>query len=55
MNKMEKVLRALIEAAEPFTSGDIVDETGGTLPLMRALEEAIEQAKVFLSLEKNNK
>ena len=44
----KKILRDLIEAARPFTSGDVVDETCGTMPLMEALENAIEQAQELL-------
>lgn len=35
-------IERLSQAAKPFLSGDIVDETGGTIPLMKALREAIE-------------
>ena len=45
---MNEILQELIEAAEPFTSGDTVDETGGTIPLMERLEEAIKRAKESL-------
>jgi len=31
------------EAAKPFLSGDVVDETCGTIPLMEALEKALNQ------------
>ena len=36
-------VRELIEAARPFTSGDIVDETSGTTHLMARLQSAIEE------------
>ena len=37
----EKIIKRLVKAAKPFTSGDVVDETDGTIPLMEELEEAI--------------
>ncbi len=46
MNKeFEAILIELIDAAKPFTSGDIVDETTGTIPLMERLERAIDEAE----------
>ena len=39
-------INAVVElknAAEPFTSGDIVTELTGTIPLMERLKEAIEE------------
>ncbi len=40
---MDKVkIKELIEAAKPFLSGDVVDETSGTIPLMDRLENAID-------------
>jgi len=51
-NKLEKIgrekdklIKELIEASKPFISGDIVDETSGTILLMEALEEAINAAE----------
>ncbi len=44
----EELLRELIEAARPFTSGDTVTETSGTIPLMEALEDVIEKAEAWL-------
>ena len=44
----KEIIRELIEAVEPFNSGDIVDETSGTIPLMERLEKAIEAAKTLL-------
>lgn len=41
----KKILRELIEAARPFTSGDTVDETSGTIPKMDRLEQAIDDAE----------
>ena len=38
-------LERLIKAAEPFLSGNVVDETSGTIPLMEELRAAIEEAK----------
>ena len=49
MTNIIKVLEELIEAAEPFTSDEVVDETTGTIPLMERLEEAIEQAENILN------
>ena len=49
MNK--EILRELIDAAKPFTSGDVVDETSGTIPLMERLEDAIEAATIILEAE----
>lgn len=43
MNDKRKCIEDLIAAAKPFTSGDVVDETSGTIPLMEALRKAIEQ------------
>lgn len=51
-NITKKVLQELIQAAEPFTSGNIVDETDGTIPLMERLEKAIKKAKEIAG--KNN-
>lgn len=42
---MSELLRELIESARPFTSGDTVDETCGTIPLMARLKKAIEAAE----------
>jgi len=41
-------IRKLIEAAKPFTSGETVTETSGTIPLMEELEDAIEAAEAIL-------
>lgn len=35
----------LAEAALPFISGDTVDETGGTIPLMERLENALRRVR----------
>jgi hypothetical protein len=40
-------IRKLIEAAKPFTSGETVTETSGTIPLMEELEDAIEAAEAI--------
>jgi len=42
-------IRALLEAARPFTSSDVVDETEGTLSLMRELEHCIRDAELMLN------
>lgn len=38
-------VRKLIAAAKPFLSGDVVDETSGTIPLLEQLEDAISDAE----------
>ncbi len=43
-----RVVKELRDAAEPFTSGDIVDETEGTEPLMDRLESAIKKVDDFM-------
>ena len=48
---LEDSLKELIEAAQPFTSGDTVDETDGTIPLMDRLEAAITKSKECLEPE----
>ena len=40
-----EVLRELIRAAKPFLDDTVVDETAGTIPLLEALEKAIEKAE----------
>lgn len=47
----EKILLELIKASEPFLSGDIVDETSGTIPLMQHLQVVIERAENYLEKE----
>ena len=42
------ILENLVNASRPFTSGDIVDETSGTIPLMKRLKSAIERAEKLL-------
>lgn len=42
---MIEELKELIDAARPFTSGDIVDELCATVPLMERLESAIKAAE----------
>ena len=44
-------IRNLIDAATPFLSDKIVDETDGTIPLMNELERAINEANVQFGLE----
>lgn len=46
-----KAVKELRDAAEPFTSGDIVDETEGTEPLMERLEAAIKRVDDFMPHE----
>jgi hypothetical protein len=43
--EQKQIVAALIAAAKPFTSGDVVDETSGTIPLMEELRKAIEAAE----------
>jgi len=40
-DQLRAQINVLREAATPFTSPDVVDETSGTIPLMGALEKAI--------------
>lgn len=47
-NEVLKALEKLATASRPFLSGDVVDETSGTIPLMRELEQAIEEAECLL-------
>lgn len=42
---IQEALKALIDAAKPFTDQNIVDETYGTIPLMERLKKAIEDAE----------
>lgn len=42
-------LQRLIAAAKPFLSGDAVDETSGTIPLVEELRAAIEDAEKSIS------
>jgi len=42
------ILENLVNASRPFTSGNIVDETSGTIPLMGRLKSAIKKAKSLL-------
>jgi len=51
MDEIRKALRDLVEASEPFTSGDVVDETSGTIPLMKSLDDAIKAARELLKQE----
>ncbi len=44
-NRYVDLVNELIEAATPFLSSDIVDETCGTIPLMNRLELAINNLK----------
>lgn len=49
-----KVLRELIKAARPFTDGDIVDETSGTVDLMDRLESAIRDAETLMRCQERH-
>ena len=52
MNDQDRaILVELIKAAQPFASGDIVDETSGTLPLMARLVDALARARALLEEE----
>jgi len=43
MTKQEvEIVKKLVEAARPFLSSEIVDETSRTLPLMQTLGDAID-------------
>ena len=42
------IIKELIEAAKPFLSGDVVDETSGTILLIERLEQAIETGECWL-------
>lgn len=50
---IREALQKLIEASRPFTDDDTVTETSGTIPLMEALEDAIEVAEKALDEEEN--
>jgi hypothetical protein len=45
---VKRALFDLMKAAAPFTNGDIVTETSGTIPLMESLEDAIKNAQEVL-------
>lgn len=51
MATFAEAVKELRDAAEPFTSGDIVDETVGTEPLMERLEIAIRRIDDLMSYE----
>lgn len=44
------IMLELIQAAEPFTSGDVVDEVSTTIPLMERLEKAIIKAREIINV-----
>ncbi len=46
--EQKEIVAALIAAAKPFLSGDVVDETAGTIPLMQTLQDAITAAEKAL-------
>jgi hypothetical protein len=53
MEEAIKIMRELISTSSPFISGDVVDEIGRTIPLMKRLENTIEKAEKLLGeLEK---
>ena len=47
-------VKELRDASEPFTSGNIVDETEGTEPLMDRLKDAIEKIDNLMLKEISN-
>jgi hypothetical protein len=49
VGRLRPALARLVNAAVPFTSGDIVDETSGTIPLMNELDEALLRARAALA------
>jgi len=49
VEKLTIVVRRLVAAGEPFTSGDTVDEVSGTIPLMDEMKAALEQARQSLA------
>ena len=51
LSPQEIIMVELVQAAIPFLSGDTVDETCGTIPLMDRLEEAIKQANISLGVQ----
>ena len=46
--KKNSILYELIEAARPFTDGNVVDELDATIPLMERLDDAIKMAESLL-------
>ena len=46
---IQEAVKALVDAAKPFTNPNIVDETSGTIPLMERLKKAIEDAEKSIS------
>ena len=47
--KAMAALKALVDAAKPFLSDRVIVETTGTLPLLDALDKAIDNAQFLLS------
>jgi hypothetical protein len=45
IERLRTALGTLVGASECFLSSEVVDETGGTIPLMDRLERAIEAAR----------
>ena len=52
LSQAEILLTELISDAKPFTSGDTVDETGGTILLMEQLQETIDKIEKYLMRDK---
>lgn len=48
MSDWKQIVKELIEASRPFTDGNVVDETSGTVPKMCRLDDAIEAAEKLL-------
>jgi len=48
LKEAKNILVELRDAALPFISGDIVDETSGTISLMKSLGEKIEKVDEFI-------
>ena len=42
-DRVTELAKRLIKAAQPFLSGNVVDETTGTIPLMADLSDAIDE------------
>jgi hypothetical protein len=54
-DQLRAQINVLREAATPFTSPDVVDETSGTIPLMDALEKALSSTPEQSLAEYRNK
>jgi|WetSurMetagenome_2_1015567.scaffolds.fasta_scaffold913273_2 hypothetical protein len=51
----DELIKELIDASVCFVSGDVVDETDGTLPLMEKLKETIIKAQKIIGDEESIK